>query len=52
MKNPNPIIEEVRKYLNDLDQSASPDKLGGGRTNLWLRELLKEIDNLNSEKQS
>ncbi len=38
------IIAEVRKYLADIDAHASPDRLGGGRTELWLRALIEEVD--------
>ncbi len=39
------IIQEIRDYLNEISTTSTPDKLGGGRTNLWLKILLEEIDN-------
>ncbi len=40
------LITEVRKHLADIDAHASPDRLGGGRAELWLRALVKEIDDV------
>lgn len=41
-------IREIRQYLILRNQNASLDKLGGGRTELWLRILINEVDRLSS----